>query len=402
MDTTQFTGPLVDLYTITAIGDSQSDYTTPSGVDPAATWPQQLSKRLTRLGGLVKTRAFGVGGNSTSQMLARADILFQYDTPAIGIIYGGVNDPFSAVTTQTAHAGASNSITLASGASSASGTYVGQVITTTGGTGSGQSKTIIAYDGSTKIAIVDSAWSVNPNNTTTYTIAALTQAQTQANIQALVKVLKFRAIGQGAGLGCAVWTPSLLPANGEPGQRYVVMRDNSTTGGAQQTSTSQNAKIAGDYSAAPQQSVWEWRNPQAGELGWARVATSATAAFSDGGQRVMVFTQSYLNWASGGDNYNTAAGTGSQYASYVPVRAAATAAATAESVTLCDVYDFQSKLIYGGTFNGLTLTSETTQGSESYNYVAGNQHYNAYGHDTVARAAVQTIIAASWLPGLSA
>ena len=393
--------PLVNLYTISAIGDSQTDFLTPCGVSPDQTWTAQLAKRITRIGGYVRTRGFGVAGNTTSQMLARADVLFNYDAPTIGIIYGGVNDPFSAVTTQTAQAGASNTITLTSGSSSTSGSYVGQVITTTGDTGSGQSKTIISYDGSTKIATVDSAWSVNPNNTTTYTIAALTQAQTQANLQALVKVLKFRAIGQGAGLGCTVWSQTSLPANGEPGQRYVVMRDTSTTGGVQRSSTAQNANITGDYSASPQQTIWEWRNPQAGESGWARVATSATAAFSDGCAKVLVFTQSYLNWASGGDNYNTAAGTGSQYASYVPVRAAATAAASAESVTLCDVYDFQSKLIYGGTFNGLTLASETTQGSESYHYTAGNQHYNAYGHDTVARAAAQTVVNAGWLTVLS-
>lgn len=397
----QTNSALFNRYTIAAIGDSQTDYVVPYGVDPACMWPSQLAKRLNRIGCLTRARAFGVSGDTTCNILGRADIFFQYDTPTIGIIYGGVNDPGSAVGTQTASAGTSTTITLQSGTlTSRLGTYIGQVITTTGGTGSGQTKTIIAYDNTTRIATVDSAWSVTPDNTTTYTIAAITQAQTQANIQACIKVLKFKAVGAGAGQGCIAWTPSRLPANGEPGRRYVVMHDNSTTGGAQRTSTAQNPNITGDYSASPQQTVWEWRNPQAGELGWARVATSATAAFSDGCSRVLVFTPSYLNWASGGDNYNTSTGTGSQFASYVPIHAAATAAATAESVTLCDVYDFQSKLIYGGTFNGLVLASETTQGSESYHYVAGNQHYNAYGHDTVARAAAQTIINTGWVTSL--
>lgn len=402
MQNVQINVPFIDFNAISAIGDSQTDYLSPCGVDPANTWSQQLAKRLNALGAVVKSRAFGISGDTTSMMMYRADSLFLYDTPEVGVIYGGVNDPFSNVTTQTAQAGASTTITLASGASARNGAYVGQVITTTGGTGSGQSKTIIAYDGSTKVATINSAWLVTPDNTTTYTIAALTQAQTQANLQALVKVLKFKAIGSGTGgIGCVVWAQSRLPANGEPGQRYVVMQDNSTTGGVQSNGSNQNANITGDYSASPQQTVWEWRNPQAGESGWARVATSATAAFSDGCSKVLVSTQSYLNWASGGDNYNTAAGTGSQYASYVPVRAAATAAASAESVTLCDVYDYQSKLIYGGTFNGATLVSETTQGSESYHYTAGDQHYNAYGHDTVARAAAQTVVNAGWLTSLS-
>jgi hypothetical protein len=178
------------------------------------------------------------------------------------------------------------------------------------------------------------------------------------------------------------------------------MRDNSTTGGAPRNASNQNANITGDYSGAPVQSVWEWRNPRAGESGWARVAVAGTPTFADGVSQVLVFTPSYLNWGSGGDSYNTATSTGSQFADYVPIRSAATAAAASESVTLCDVYDYQSKLIYGGMFAGQTVAVETAQGAESYHYTAGNQHYSAYGHDTVARAAALTIINAGWTTGL--
>ncbi len=69
----------------------------------------------------------------------------------------------------TAQAGSATTITLASGSSSTDGAYVGGTLTTTGGTGSGQTKTITAYDGLTKVATV-STWSVNPDATTTYTI----------------------------------------------------------------------------------------------------------------------------------------------------------------------------------------------------------------------------------------
>ena len=72
----------------------------------------------------------------------------------------------------TAQAGASTTITLAAGASATNDAYKDLYITTTGGTGSGQVRRITGYVGSTKVATVASAWTVTPNNTTTYTISA--------------------------------------------------------------------------------------------------------------------------------------------------------------------------------------------------------------------------------------
>ena len=69
----------------------------------------------------------------------------------------------------TAQAGASATITLASGASSADDKYNNFTIVLTGGTGSGQTNTITDYTGSTRVADV-SSWSTNPDNTTTYEI----------------------------------------------------------------------------------------------------------------------------------------------------------------------------------------------------------------------------------------
>lgn len=54
-------------------------------------------------------------------------------------------------------------------------------ITITGGTGSGQSKTITAIDPSTLIATVDSNWSVNPDNTSTFEIDLLNAETYTAN-----------------------------------------------------------------------------------------------------------------------------------------------------------------------------------------------------------------------------
>ena len=70
----------------------------------------------------------------------------------------------------TAQAGASTTITLAADESAMDDAYNGKTIKITGGTGSGQIKTISDYVGSTKVATVDSSWSSNPDNTSTYEI----------------------------------------------------------------------------------------------------------------------------------------------------------------------------------------------------------------------------------------
>lgn len=79
----------------------------------------------------------------------------------------------AAAVTGTAQSGStSTTIKLASGASASDGAYVGMPITTTGGTGDGQSGTIIGYNGTTKVATVAKTWAVTPDNTTTYSIGA--------------------------------------------------------------------------------------------------------------------------------------------------------------------------------------------------------------------------------------
>ena len=69
-----------------------------------------------------------------------------------------------------AQAGASTSITLASTASVNNDIYNGSFVTITSGTGSGQTRSITDYDGGTKVADVDSSWSVDPDNTSAYAV----------------------------------------------------------------------------------------------------------------------------------------------------------------------------------------------------------------------------------------
>lgn len=70
----------------------------------------------------------------------------------------------------TAQAGAASTITLAVGANATNDYYLNKFVDITGGTGVGQRKKITAYDGTTKVATVDSVWATNPDATSTYTV----------------------------------------------------------------------------------------------------------------------------------------------------------------------------------------------------------------------------------------
>ncbi|HSF94773.1 MAG TPA: hypothetical protein VLA52_07080, partial [Thermohalobaculum sp.] len=138
--------------------------------------------------------------------------------------------------TGTAQAGAAGTITLAAGASATDDNYNGMVIETTGGTGSGQTRVIYDYNGTTKVASITPAWTTTPDATTTYAIRAnalykpITQGQETATgvlwdnaVDAAINSLRRRVIGACAemtlnatvrGLGAFDWTlTGILPAN---------------------------------------------------------------------------------------------------------------------------------------------------------------------------------------------
>ena len=75
--------------------------------------------------------------------------------------------------TGTAQAGTTTTITLDAGASSDTGAYVGDDLFLTGGTGgglpgTGQRRTVIGYNPTTKVATVNRAWDTVPTSTTTF------------------------------------------------------------------------------------------------------------------------------------------------------------------------------------------------------------------------------------------
>jgi hypothetical protein len=116
-------------------------------------------------------RNWGTNPNNTSVF-----VLLAADNPALTAALA-VTAAVSKVVvfSGTAQTGStSNTIKLAAAASATSNIYNGDLVTVTGGTGVGQTRTIISYNGTTKVATVDKAWNTMPDNTSTFDIYAST------------------------------------------------------------------------------------------------------------------------------------------------------------------------------------------------------------------------------------
>ena len=81
-----------------------------------------------------------------------------------------VNDINANTLTGTAVSATTNTITLASSASSVNSAYIGVNISITSGTNANDFKTITDYNGVTKVATVNSTWSITPDNTSVYAL----------------------------------------------------------------------------------------------------------------------------------------------------------------------------------------------------------------------------------------
>ena len=75
-----------------------------------------------------------------------------------------------AIHSGTAQAGTSSSITLAATANGGDGVYNRNLIVLTDNTGVGQTRTIVDYDDTTKVIVIDRDWRITPDNTTAYQI----------------------------------------------------------------------------------------------------------------------------------------------------------------------------------------------------------------------------------------
>ncbi len=87
--------------TIAVMGDSLSHNIT-LGVPMHRFWAEVLAGRLRDLQSCgVRARNFAISGNTTTSMLARIHEMVRYDIPVIAIIFGGVNDPGSGISSAT-------------------------------------------------------------------------------------------------------------------------------------------------------------------------------------------------------------------------------------------------------------------------------------------------------------
>lgn len=105
---------------------------------------------------------------STSGLGAAADAVWDEATSG-HVAAGSYGAQLQAPNSGTAQAGASTTITLASGASATNDYYKNDGVYILSGTGVGQFRFITGYVGATKVATV-SAWATNPDNTSVYTL----------------------------------------------------------------------------------------------------------------------------------------------------------------------------------------------------------------------------------------
>lgn len=108
----------------------------------------------------------------TAAEMTAAGAIFIHVVSATGTVTEVLKEimPEPALDSGVAQAGASQTITLRSAASATTDLYVGAVIEIVTGTGTGQARTIVYYDGSTKVATVDRAWVTNPASGSVYLI----------------------------------------------------------------------------------------------------------------------------------------------------------------------------------------------------------------------------------------
>jgi len=234
--------------------------------------------------------------------------------------------------------------------------------------------------------------------------AAINQATTQLNLEALIMAAKHGAVG-------IVAAETSLPAGQAPGARYVVLADGSSTGGCAAPANSGLTARIGSSATSP--TVWECRYGGSGVNSWGRVAVPVTAPLWC--QRIVVVGTGYHNYPSdAGDNVGYANGaltafkytegtstvSGSAavtFGTYSGVRAAQAAAVNAQDngdsagkVVFANLYEYHSKRIADGL---------DTQGS-GLNHFAGptvnNIHWSELGHGVAADCVLQAAKTAGW------
>jgi len=121
------------------------------------------------------------------------------DTGTAGVVNALIERNY--IENGTAQSGTANTITLAAGAASTNDLWVGQQISIYDGTGAGQTRGVLNYNGSTKALTVARNWKVNPDATSKYKI----QLQFGPKVN---NTLEVTVADAGADLTAIPWNPS--------------------------------------------------------------------------------------------------------------------------------------------------------------------------------------------------
>lgn len=412
---------------VAVAGDSQADWVAGYGVRPAKMWPYLLGELLAgqfpSVSGPQSVRNFAGAGETTLHNLNRCDIMQMWEAPDLAILYTGVNDPAYSITQANTQANIQAMLkslkygavgegkggwrlcllftgTPTGGAFTFSVTIAGATVTTANQTYSSSYTAAALQTAIRGLSNVggSNATVTGPNGGPFTVILAQTLGLNYASVDG-TGLTGGTSPAACLRVGPVVPTVAALPPLGKLGQRYVVLNDNSSSGGAPAWRAQDHTTITGAGSGA--QTVWEFRYDQAGERGWGRVATNATAPFAGCCQRIVVTSTNYLNFTTGGDTPT------SPFTSYANVRAAQRAAVTAEnvavggkpSVVYADLYDFQKARIVAGTDPDFSTVSYDQ--SQSWHVAQNNQHHNAYGQQLVSAVNLNAITSAGWLPDLA-
>ncbi len=127
--------------------------------------PADQTKRTDMEAGAARVR------RSSRARLDMVDVSWKFTDAQMAVFRKWFDNSNTIEASGTAQAGAASTITLAAGASATDDYYNSATIHITGGTGSGQTRTISDYVGSTKVATVDSAWTTQPDATSVYEIS---------------------------------------------------------------------------------------------------------------------------------------------------------------------------------------------------------------------------------------
>jgi len=144
---------------------------------------------------------FGASGTAPNPIRFRIPRMNDYDGQRAGLTALPAADANTAgglasmvVATGTAQAGATQTVTLGAGDSSVTDIYMGTVIYVASGTGAGQTRVVVGYNGTTKVATVDQPWQTVPDNTSVYRLFNLRVPPMDGSLGVIVQAIESAAI----------------------------------------------------------------------------------------------------------------------------------------------------------------------------------------------------------------